>query len=288
MKTRVRLITAVCGLAVAPAAMAQFTITPGGANAGNGVFSSGALAAAAASNLTGTGNATANFRATTGTSTDNMFQSSWWFRGAGDTREFAFGNGTSGALSVSGSTVGNNAGTLDTGGYDFVVANAGYSFLSQQRWQIFNDGVSGVQVVQTNTIVNTGVSDLTLALFSYNDFDPAGSFSHPYSYSGGQFTMTSGAVTINWAGFGADARQSSNYSSLRTALADTSVNNLNGTDGAAPGDFTGAFQWNLVVPVGGSATVIGGYTINGNPAPAPGALALLGLGGAAAARRRRR
>lgn len=273
---RTCILAVAAGLAAAPA-MAQFSITPGGANAGNGVFANGAPPAS----LTSTGNANANFHATTSAAVDNMFQSGWWFRGAADTREFTFGNAVAAPYTVVGVTVGNNLGTLDTGGYDFTVSDgAGTLFTSAQRWQIVAGG-GGPAVHMANVITNLRTAPLTISVYAYNDFDPNGSFGHPYSYDGG-FNMSSGPIAINWTGLGHDAYQATAYSTLRGLLANAAVDNLNNTVAGSPGDFTGAFQWNLVIPGNGSMTVGSVFSI-----PAPGAVALLGLGGLIAARRRR-
>ncbi len=281
-------LVAVAG--TAGVASAQFTITPGGANAGDGAFQNGVVP----SGPTGTGSAAANLRPGNAASTpDSAFQAWWWFRGPGDTREFTFANGTSGSLSVSGTMVGDNTGNLDTGGYDFTVTNSSYSFTSTQRWQIFNpSGTPGtdVQVLASNTITNTGGSAATFSLFYYMDFDVGASTSNSASMVGPNTMSISGASgnVVEWAGVGADAYQVQTYSTLRTSLSDTSVTNLNNTGlPFGPGDFTGAFQWDLTLDAGASITLYSGFTLNGPALPAPGAGALLGAAGLFAMRRRR-
>lgn len=285
MKT-ITTITAITALALTQAASAQFTITPGGANAGNGVFSQGAAATSPAS----VGLSGANLRPTIATSPDQLFQDAWFFRVANDTREFAFATGSSGGYTLTSALVGNNAGTLDIGGYDHTVTNtaAGTSFTANLRWQIFSNA-AGPYVAYTATINNTSipgvVGDLNISLFHYNDFDAnATAATDTYSYSNGVFTVSDGPVTLFHSGNNANAYQAAVFSANRMGLNDALVTNLNNTVVGSPGDYTGAFQWNLTIPAGGSMTIGGviGYAI-----PAPGAVALFGFAGLAATRRRR-
>ncbi len=286
---KLNVLVGAAALVVSGAAMAQFRITPGGANAGNGLFE--ITGTAFPTSLTTTGNSTANFRPTGTTGTDQMFASWWWFRVNGvDTREFTFGNASvAGGPTSSGAWVGDATGNLDTGGANFTVSNStgGYSFTSQQRWQIFA-GANGPAVIQTNTITNTGSSAMSISLFSYNDFDVNGTAgTDTYSHNGNWFTISDGAFTVNWAGFNSNAFQATAFATLRGLLANTAIDNLNNTVAGSPGDFTGGYQWNLEIGAGQSATVMGSFAINGDPIPTPGAAALLGLAGLVSVRRRR-
>ncbi len=284
MLRSVVLVGALAGFAAS--AHAQFQITPGGANAGNGYFRNAAIGTSA----TGSGPSGADFRNTTSTGTDQLFQMWWWYRGAGDTREFAFANqAVAGGPTGAGTLVGNTTNTLSVGGYDFSVTNgtANYSFRSIQRYEIF-DGGTGPQVVVTNEITNTGSGVADLSLFLYGDFDVnATAGTDTWSYSGNQFTITDGPSTVNWAGYGTSAYQATTFSTLRTNLSNTAINNFDNTIGAGAGDYTGGFQWNLVLQPGQSATLVSGIGVNAPAIPAPGALALLALGGLAIAKRRR-
>jgi len=284
MKT-ITTISAITALALTQAASAQFNITPGGANAGNGVFSQ----LASATSLTGTGQAGANLRPTNATSPDQLFQDAWFFRVGNDTREFAFASGSASGYTSTSALVGNNLGTLDIGGYDYTITNtsAGTSFTANLRWQIFSDA-AGPYVAYSATINNVGIpgaaGDLNISLFHYNDFDAnATAGTDTYSYNNGVFTISDGPTTLFHTGNNASAYQAAVFGT-RFGLADTALTNLNNTVTGSPGDYTGAFQWNVVVPLGGSITVGGviGYAI-----PAPGAVALFGFAGLAAARRRR-
>ena len=75
------------------------------------------------------------------------------------------------------------------------------------------------------------------------------------------------------------------YSATLTRLDNAVVDNLNGTAGPLVGraDYTWAFQWEFDLAPGASFLISKDKQIT----PAPGAVALLGLGGVAVARRRR-
>lgn len=282
MRSRLVLAAAIAALGAASGASAQFTVTPGGALAGNGYFAQGTQP----TSLTSTGIGSSNFGATSATVADQLFQDWWWFRGPGDTREFTFANGAAaGGPTAAGTLVGTNTGNLDTGGYDYTVTNstAGYAFTAQLRWQIFGSG-AGPYVVYSANIINNGNNPLALSMFHYNDFDANGTTVNTWSFADNAYTITAGAVTLYHGADGFTARQSTQWSALRGLLSNTAVDNLNNTDVGTPGDYTSGFQWDLNIAAGGSQMITGflGFAV-----PAPGAAALLGLGGLAAARRRR-
>ncbi len=236
----------------AGSAAAQFSITPGGANAGNGIFSREAVAAGA----TGVGPVAAIFRPTNAASLDSLFQHGWWLRANGDTREYTFATNAA-SPAISGIMVGNNANTLDSGGYDFTVTNAAYSFTSQQRY-IIVAAPGGPVTTCTCMITNTGASTLNISLFSYCDIDAvatAGGDSYAINAAGNTFQVQEGTTLAEFRATNPLAYQAQVFAGLRTLLSDTAVTNLTNTVTGSPGDFTGAFQWNLQIAPNASATV---------------------------------
>jgi hypothetical protein len=273
--------------------LAQFSITPGGLNNGIGTFQNGALP----TSIIGAGSSGANFRPGGLTSTpDHSFASWWWFRGPGDTREFTFGNGSSGSLTVSGVTVGTNDGSSSIGGYDFTVTNAAYSFLSNQRWEIFNPSNTAgtnVQVVATNTITNTGNSTETFSMFFYQDFDIGGTAGGDSAVllNPNYMRITDGTTGdfVDWLGIGANAYQVTAFATLRGSLADAGITNLNNTGlPFGPGDFTGGFQWDITLGAGQSIVLASAFTLNGEAIPEPTSFAALAMGALGLFARRRR
>lgn len=286
MKRVNQTVIAAAGLvALAGTAMAQ-TIT---ATGGNAQFSYGAGAVAtsptvASGTTVGNANLDINGAAAGG---DQVFQTWWHYRVGADTREFSY-HAAANPFVAAGNTM---TGT-------FNLPSAAPVFSSTLRYVMEDPdgaGVSTSLLKQFNTVTNTSGAPQTLNIFSYADFDPNGSLSHPYSYDVGQQALSgnSGGVTFFYKGFGATAYQATDYSLLRTALHDTAVTNLNnsidGVVGVGPGsgDFTGGFQWTLALAPGQSVELLAVLSVNTPPVPAPGMAAVLGLAGLAGIRRRR-
>jgi MYXO-CTERM domain-containing protein len=209
---------------------------------------------------------------------DNAFGSWWYYRFAGDTREFALNSVIPGSRVITGNSLRLGfqlaPGVLAT--LEIIANGPGVS----------NNG----SVTQSLTIQNTSGSDVELSLFHVMDLDPNGGFSHPVTFSGTvgvnpTFNMTSGPQTIAWTGTLADAYQALPYSptSVFGLMNNTAVNDLNNTIPTGNFDFTGGFQWNRTIGNNQELTVVSALI----GLPTPGAMALLGLGGLAAARRRR-
>ncbi len=282
MRSKIGFVPASAALVLGVPALGQFTITPKGLNAGNGVFSNGPIPAS----LTGSGFTPAAFHLTDGLSTNHMFQDWWWFRASGDTREYAFANGSvPGGPACSGVVVGNTLGTLEDGGYAFEVTNAtaGYSFTSNQLWNIV-ESAEGVYLVSGNTVRNTGTSPLSVSLFHYADVDLNGtSGDDAFSFAGDRFTVSDGVFSLIVLSETYDAYQADVFATLRDVLSDAVTSDLTNAVVGSPGDFTGAFQWNAVLNPGQAVKVMALMEL----VPAPGSAAILAMAGLFAARRRR-
>lgn len=260
-------------------------------------------------NRTGTGAGSANFgligtnTATTSTTVVNdvLFQNWWWYRSAGDTREFALSNQVSGQLNLAG-----NSATLR---YDEPIGGSATNRLVFELTYTLNQ-ISPTQAAVTInwSILNNSTSDQPVSFFAYADSDlgtgfPGGSASD----DNGTYVPGSGfntyrndnsvTDTTNFFTMSADLRVNNGWQigafsgadavSPRGALTNAAVSNLANADTiAGAGDNAGAFQWDLTIPAGQS---IGGRVTKGYNyvIPSPGALALVGLGGLVAARRRR-
>jgi hypothetical protein len=141
---------------------------------------------------------------------------------------------------------------------------------------------------QSFQVTNPSPSALTMVLFNYADIDANGP--NPLDddvATGGinSITDVAGGWQVTHSAVGASAYQVSVYSNIRDFLLDSAVNNLNNTGlPFGPGDYTGAFQWNLTIPGGSSMTVTSSLAIA--QVPEPGTLALTALAGGLFAWRR--
>lgn len=221
---------------------------------------------------TGTG-ATSSFSVGGAGNPDHAFQTWWWYRVEGDTREHSFANAS---------------------GWDWSSPGKGrIEYTTDDFFAVMSFQVTGIAdgygvLTQTLTVINTSNSTKTFNLFNYNDVDLAG------TAAGDSATLNSPNViritdsASPWVAFyeGTDAFGVDSFANLRGEFADNGVDNLN-SNGLpfGPGDFTGAFQWSFMLDAGGAATASATLTIT--TIPTPGALALAGVGGLAAFRRKR-
>lgn len=248
-----------------------------------------------ASVRTGSSGGSANFGFASGggnTVTDDyLFQNWWWYRSAGDTREFALSNQTSG-IQISPNTV---ALVYD----EPIAGSATGAGLRFSLVYTLNQISSNQAAVTINwNIENRTQESQPVSFFSYTDSDIGSSASND---SGTYFTEIglnyhrnddSTTNTSNFFTIAADLRlndrwQAGNgFGSSRFGLSNTAVDNLTNATSPFVGDWAGALQWDLVISAGES---LGGRVTKGYNfvVPAPGAFALLGLGGLVAGRRRR-
>lgn len=219
---------------------------------------------------------------------DQLFENWWWYRVDGvDTREYRY-HAPSSPFVSSGDTM--------TGTFQFD------HFRSDLKYQLF--GTDGefdtiASLIITNTIVNTSDTPRTINLFAYADLDVNGELTNYYSYDAAQqeFEITDSAPTVGTAyfkGFGATAYQADFYtttpgSRVRGLVADADIDNLNNTVSSSPGDFTGAFQWSLVLEPGAQVQIFARIGVNDQPPiPGPGFLPVAVIAASIGLGRRRR
>ena len=194
------------------------------------------------SNLTGVG---------TG---DYLFEDGWWFRVSGDAQEFNFPTPDTTTCAAA-------AGTITWTN----VSARGFS--ASLAISISSAAASSGEVLQTMTINNlSAAGPLTLDLFHFADFDVNGSFgtdnatlalANTYI----QLTDTT-AGTAEYHAFSPNANAfmvrpfSSAGTDVAGLLSDALVTNLDNSGlPFVSGDFTGGFQWSLVIPASGTASV---------------------------------
>jgi uncharacterized protein (TIGR03382 family) len=267
MKT-VSLVVACAGMAVASNALAQ--VGSGGTiNQGSSTFT------IADYPTVGTGNGnTSNFRVNDPAGVDHAFQTNWWFRTAGASRETLLNSATSSSY------------TGNVGQASFLLAaNVPATLVTF----VEQTGVGRGRLTQTLVVTNNTSEAITLDLFNYTDLDVnnAAGGNNVSILNPTLMQVSRGDWTVQYSGIGATAYQNTAFSTLRGLLTNASVNNLDNTPGVgsviAPQDFTGAFQWSITIDPGFSRSVTSSISV----IPTPGAAALLGLGALAAGRRRR-
>lgn len=221
---------------------------------------------------TGTGVTSSDFRVTGAAGTDNLFQNWWWFRVDGQTRETAFFNQV-GATVVAGNTATQNW-------------NFG-QFTAALTYTVTDTGTASGRVDEVLVITNTSTAGpLILNLMNYTDYDLNGTSGTDNAVLlGGSTIRVTDGVNADFEGIGANVGyRVGAFSSTRLGLSDALVDNAANTGlPFGPGDFSGFWQWRLDIPTGGSITLGERLEI----IPAPGTLALLGLGTLATVRRRR-
>lgn len=205
------------------------------------------------SNLTGVG---------TG---DYLFEDGWWFRVEGDTAESFF-------PAPSTTTCAGASGTIT-----WTDVSTRGLFSATNTLSLTSLAANTGELVLTMSITNLSATNpLVIALFHGADFDVNGTAGtdsatllNPNNYIG-LTDATAGAAQYKAFNPPADAflvRPFSAATDVFGILADTAVSNFDNSGLPASSiDFTGAFQWNLTIPAGGTASV--SVALNGNAAPA--------------------
>jgi hypothetical protein len=220
-----------------------------------------------------------NFSADT-PGTDQLFDNAWFWRLAGDTREFQFSQ-----TGVVENSVGN------TGSRTWANPALGGQFSAVLNLTLTDGVVANQAILQQSLIItNTGAAPLNISLFNFLDVDVNLSTADTAVSLGPDIMQINdaGGQFVQFQGVGANAFQVMPFAQLGTLLTNAAVNNLNNTGLPFPsGDWTGAYQWDLQIGAGQSMTVVENISVN-MQIPAPGALALLGVAGLLGRNRRRR
>ena len=196
-----------------------------------------------------------------GTTPENVFSDWWWFRVAGDTREFMISNANS---------------RTTTGTNEVEYGYAMGSLSATLNYKLTQPAANTARVDQTLVISNPGAAAVQIDVFHYIDFDLAGTTSNSATLTTGNERMRvthTGGTFADWWGNGANAYQVQSFATLRGLFTNATIDNL-GNFGLpfGPADFTGAFQWTLNIPAGGQMQVFSSYGVNtdavmGGPPP---------------------
>lgn len=218
----------------------------------------------------------------TGAGTGDLAYESWWFyRVSGGTRETAFANPDIELYSGS------------VGGLVWNDPAASGQFSAALSFEVIDTGTNRGNLFQNLRISNTSGSDLTIDIFHYSDLDLGGSAaagndraalgSNP---DGIQINLSDTTQTAPIVGYGANAYRVTQYAQLLQDLTDNGVDNMANT--GLPlnnSDVTVGFQWSVTIAAGGYQdfmTQFGSNALLLDPSvtviPEPGTAILMGLG----------
>lgn len=216
---------------------------------------------------------TSNF---TGVGTgDYLFEDGWWFRVSGDTQESFFPVPTTTACAGA-------AGTIT-----WADVNGRGVFSARNTLSLTSAGANQGVLTLTMSVTNLStVNPLTISLFHGADFDVNGTAATDNATL--LVPNTHMRITDTTAGF-AEYKATSPASAFLVRpfaattdvfgiLGNTAVDNFDNTTlPFGPGDFTGAYQWNLVIPAAGTASVT--TQLTGNTILPPVVAANVSVGG---------
>lgn len=216
---------------------------------------------------------------------DQLYESWWFFRVSGDTRETAFAAPDSEDYSLFGGSVGQ---------LDWLDPSGAGLFSATLQFEAIETAPSEGVVFQQLEIVNTSLNPLTIDIFHYTDLDLSGSFGNDSASlvpnaEGVQLDISDPGTVAPFIGYGAEAYQVTTWRSLLNQLTDTGLTDLDNSGapfgGASGADFTGAFQWSRTLGVGQASEFLvqfgsdsGLVPFEQTVVPEPGAALLVGLG----------
>lgn len=217
----------------------------------------------------------------TGASSADMAYESWWFyRVSGGTRENAF-------ASPDIELYGGSLGVLDWGN-----PTGSGLFSASLSVEVIDPGTGG-NLFQNMRITNTSATSLTISIFHYADFDLNGTSGGDRAALGTnadglQINQTDGTQVARIVGYGANNFRVSRYSQILGDLTDGNVDNF--SNNGLPlnnQDVTIGFQWNVTIAAGSYADFMTQFSSNAVllppsatvlPVPEPGTAVLVGLG----------
>ncbi len=211
--------------------------------------------------------------------TDHLFQNWWWWRVEGENMETP-----AQWLPEDQSYVGNRAELAD------------WDTKGRFSWRLIlelHDGANPGQasILESFTVTNLTNENLSINIYNYLDADVGGSFGGDSAVLMGDPTGRTMEITdvggdfVQFHEHGASAYQVTAFPLLRNELNDGGVDNLDNSGlPFGPGDFTGAYQWTMVIPPHQRGKFFEEILIN---IPEPASLGLLVIGGLCMLRRRR-
>lgn len=218
---------------------------------------------------------------------DHMFQQAFWYRVGNQGGELGVHTLTQTGIQATDTNFFDDPG-LDT----LNIRYTGNGFMVDIKYSLVggSNGSGTSDVGEQIKITNTGNGALDFHFFQYNDYDLGGTIlDNSVAITGGNTaTQTGDGAAIGEVVVTPAPNQYAVgiYANQLAELNDANPTNLGAVVGPlGPGDLTWAFQWDVVIPTGGSFIISKDKHVS---VPAPGAmlLGILGLGMARAAKRR--
>lgn len=218
---------------------------------------------------------------------EQIFDQSFWFRRAGDAREFRVNDVN---LSLDGVFTQDTNPFRDTDDDAFgqlYSDGAGLQIETIFTLRGGNNGSGRADLGEQIILRNTSNTAISLSFFQFVDFDLGGDFAddsaqiingNTVQQSDNDFFVSETVVSPAPTLF-----QVSNQFDIASALSDSDIDNLDGSATFGPGDAGWAFQWDITIAAGDSFIISKDKSI----VPTPGSIALLSIAGLAATRRRR-
>ena len=230
-------------------------------------------------NVTTTTNNTVDV-AFTGAGTGDMAFESWWFyRVSGGSRESAFANPD---IELYSGSVGQLA-------WNDPAATGQFS--AALSFEVIDTGANRGNLFQNLRITNTTAAPLTIDIFHYSDLDLGGTAGNDRAALGSnpdglQINLSDTTQTAPIVGYGANAYRVSQYAQILADLTDTGVDNFANTGLPLNNrDITVGFQWTVTIGVGEYRDFLTQFGSNApllDPSvtvvPEPGTAILMGLG----------
>jgi hypothetical protein len=161
----------------------------------------------------------------------------WYYRVAGDTREFSLrnlGGVTSGVVSQN-----------DHADIDFADVDARGILKASLDFDLYDSGPASGVFISRLTVMNTSAVAQTIDLFCYTDVDVGGTFADDQctGTANRHFVTDATGVQIEIRAVGADRSDVGAFPAVRNLLTNAVLNDLPNNLPQFNGDYTGAFQW---------------------------------------------
>jgi hypothetical protein len=166
---------------------------------------------------------------------DHGFEHWWYYRVAGDTREWSLRN----VGAVTEGTIGEHADR------DFADVDARGLLKAAVDMHVYDAGPASGVLISRVTFTNRSNAPVTIDVFCYTDLDIADTFGNDVcsGSASSHFVSDPSGVQIEVRALGSDRSAVAAYPTIRDLLTNSTVDNLPLLPPPFTGDYSGAFQW---------------------------------------------